>query len=905
MKKIVSVILIIAVIAMLGIMLTSCKNSTNGIYYKEKSDGTLDESSWIELKSGGKWADDEGESGTYEISGTSITFSIDGEELFDGTIENGVMVVDMLFGASTYRKESAQNSNTAGSGDVDKSASVKSITGGTVEGLNVRLEVSANKENVDLSGLITVSSGASWQLYADIAGQTLIPTKYAANLSNGTNTYYVVVNSNDGKTNRTYTLTIYKNYNITITYMSEGVVFDTEEYTGGTVLDEGPSISRAGYDFGGWGCDGWEATENKTFNASWTPKTYTVTLDANGGNVSPSSKNVTYQSSYTLPVPNRDGYSFAGWYTSKSGGNQMTAANGSGSDVWSTASGDKFYAHWTPNSYTLTVTSENTAYGTVSGGGNHYCGNDATITAVPKNGYTFIGWYIGGSKKSGNLQYTFDMPAGNTTYTAKWMQCPVTLAKNISAAGTVSGIDKTALGASTTVTAETNSGYTWLGWYDGDTKVSTGTSLTYTFTMPSDSKIYTAKWAEHTVTLSKNISSAGSISGSSGRISEGTQCSITASTNNGYTWLGWYDGDTKVSTGTSLTFTFTMPSENKTYTAKWYQIMLAKNTTAAGNVGGLTSAYKIGDSATITAESNPGYTWLGWYDGNTKVSTGTSLTYTFTMPSESKTFTAKWIWDGQSDFNSNGYYRLNDFIWFGEYPQTIKEDSVTVETIADGNGYYLGSNGERYAKLIRNSIAYYYKVEPIKWRILSESGGEALILCESIIEVMAYDAGNDNDYADSDIRAWLNGEFYYAAFDTLQQSLIVTALVDNSASTTGSSSNPYACEDTDDKIFLPSYSDMVNTSYGHSSSAAKIKIPSDYARAKGVLISTDSSYYGNGYWWLRSPSEEDDLISYTIDGGGGFSNYDDYYYSGGFGMRIGIVGDPRYGVVPALKIELS
>ena len=47
------------------------------------------------------------------------------------------------------------------------------------------------------------------------------------------------------------------------------------------------------------------------------------------------------------------------------------------------------------------------------------------------------------------------------------------------------------------------------------------------------------------------------------------------------------------------------------------------------------------EEVTLIAETNPGYTWVGWFDGETKVSEGTSLTYTFDMPAESKTYTAK------------------------------------------------------------------------------------------------------------------------------------------------------------------------------------------------------------------------------------------------------------------------
>ena len=55
-------------------------------------------------------------------------------------------------------------------------------------------------------------------------------------------------------------------------------------------------------------------TKNHTLSAIWEPKTYTVTLNANGGTVSPSTMQVTYNNPYgNLPIPTRSGYKFKGW----------------------------------------------------------------------------------------------------------------------------------------------------------------------------------------------------------------------------------------------------------------------------------------------------------------------------------------------------------------------------------------------------------------------------------------------------------------------------------------------------------------------------------------------------------------------------------------------------------------
>ena len=69
----------------------------------------------------------------------------------------------------------------------------------------------------------------------------------------------------------------------------------------------------------------------------------------------------------------------------------------------------------------------------------------------------------------------------------------VTVASNIAAAGTVSGTDDYEQGKSATVTATTiNDDYYFLGWYEGDNKVSD--SATYTFTVTADITL-TAKWS--------------------------------------------------------------------------------------------------------------------------------------------------------------------------------------------------------------------------------------------------------------------------------------------------------------------------------------------------------------------------------------------------------------------------
>ena len=273
--------------------------------------------------------------------------------------------------------------------------------------------------------------------------------------------------------------------------------------------------------------------------------------------------------------------------------------------------------------------------------------------------------------------------------------------------------------------------------------------------------------------------------------------------------------------------------------------------------------------------------------------------------------------DSYTRVDANGNPDANgEYILFGEYPQTIKANNVTIRGVTDSRGYYLGSDGAYYAKVtatpyasgytfstgktVSSGAVYYFKVEPIRWRILSENGDTALILCDSIIANKRFD-DSSNNYAESEIRAWLNAEFYNAAFDSLQRELILITTVDNSVASTGGFSNPYVCEDTNDKVFLLSCEDVTNADYGfvthpYDYGIARQRQTSDYTRATGAHMSTSIDYYGNGLWWLRSPD-------YSIDDTVREVNVDGYvldYFLGG-----NLVYTRYVGVVPALQIRLK
>ena len=122
-------------------------------------------------------------------------------------------------------------------------------------------------------------------------------------------------------------------------------------------------------------------TSAQSCTITLTPESYTLTLDPNGGSVSSTTATVTYDSTYgDLPTPTRTGYTFNGWYTASSGGTKVESTT-----QVKTASNHTIYAHWTQNTYTVTL---NVTNGTGTATKTVAHSNSATFTVSPNSGYT-------------------------------------------------------------------------------------------------------------------------------------------------------------------------------------------------------------------------------------------------------------------------------------------------------------------------------------------------------------------------------------------------------------------------------------------------------------------------------------------------------------------------------------
>jgi len=235
-----------------------------------------------------------------------------------------------------------------------------------------------------------------------------------------------------------------------------------------------------------------------TLYAQWTISSYTVTYNANGGSVSPTSKSANYNTSVTLPTPTRSGYTFNGWYTASSGGTKIGNAGAS----YTVTGNITLYAQWIENVLTVNYYNGNTK---IRGVEYYYATNYPdglwaySTLGISKTGYTGTNkWETSGGTYVVDQSTSFssgqalakalgkDLSSGNASVNvyAIWTINSYKVTYNANG-GSVSPTSKSAnYNTSVTLPTPTRSGYTFNGWYtasSGGTKIgNAGASYTVT-----------------------------------------------------------------------------------------------------------------------------------------------------------------------------------------------------------------------------------------------------------------------------------------------------------------------------------------------------------------------------------------------------------------------------------------
>ena len=506
-------------------------------------------------------------------------------------------------------------------------------------------KLNGNSSTTDDSG--TISSGSSSTSCA--AARTATVTYSVASVKTGYEFvgWYEGTTQKSTSTSYTYNATEAKTitarfkekqYSLTFSHNGHGTI-----KVGGTTIDAGGTANvghfttktlvataSTGYNFSGWTKSGSNTSAvtiadmtsagasttikatntGATITAGFTAKTYTITLDGNGG--SDGSATATYNSSTLTSVTgcSRASYDLNGYYTETSGGTKIIDSDGSlvasvsgytnSSSQWIKDANVELHAQWTYNPVTYSVTygvgTDYSSYGSlsaknsstsaaISSGSSVESGTGVTFTATPNTHYKVAGWYsnagctsaIAGAGTGNTYSATI---SANTTVYVKFVvkQCTITLNRNGGSAGTTS---VTATHGSTlpSFTAHTRTGYTLNGYYtesSGGTKIIDAegafvASTTYANSSKqwnNDATTLTlyAQWTENMTTVTINVDPIGAgtltldgsafTSGNTTTAGVTTNHTVVATPANDYMFNKWTKGGN--ATGTASTNTYTL-----------------------------------------------------------------------------------------------------------------------------------------------------------------------------------------------------------------------------------------------------------------------------------------------------------------------------------------------------------
>jgi len=403
---------------------------------------------------------------------------------------------------------------------------------------------------------------------------------------------------------------------------------------------------------------------------------YTVTFNANGGIVSPTSATTSDDISTanggklaSLPTPTRGGYRFDGWYTAPNGGIEITINTTYNANT-------TIYAHWTLQSYTITF---NPSGGTVSPtsavtGSGAFGGRLESLPTPERSGYTFIGWYTAetdGERVTENTVFTSD-----ATIYARWPLVTYSIAYILNG-GAVTPPNPTNYTAETsdiTLTNPTRGGYRFDGWTG-----SNGDEPQTQVIIPrgsSGARTYTANWTAITYLIYFDVNWDNDLPMESIRTAAGGRlASLPTPAREGYAFNGWFtewvDG-----AGERVTTSTVFESDATVY-AQWSRICVV---TFDPNGGTVTPAVlNTGVGGKLVALPTPvlsGYVFVGWFTAVGSIQITTSTIFT-----EDALVYARWSVAPQAKSVSGGVSYLS---FAGYAPPTARAAVVTFRAGANG-----------------------------------------------------------------------------------------------------------------------------------------------------------------------------------------------------------------------------
>ena len=343
--------------------------------------------------------------------------------------------------------------------------------------------------------------------------------------------------------------------------------------------------------------------------------------------------------------------------------------------------------------FNVSATSSDANKGTVSitPDGKQENGTSITASAKANDGYSFVNWTNAeGNEVSTDNPYTFELAAATAlTANFKANQYPVVF-KNDGAEVKNETIDYASV-----ITAPKNptkEGYTFLGWFAGETQFVEGA------TVPVGGITYEAKWQINQYTITFDTDGGSEIAAITQDYNTAVEAPA-APTKTGYKFVGW---DKEIPA--------TMPAENITIKATWqinqYTLSFDLNGGESEAISNITADY----NSDVTKPADPtrtGYTFNGW-----------DPEFTGKVPAANTTYVAQWTVNQYTiTFDTDGGSEIDPITqdyasaitapenpaktgytfkaWDKEIPANMPAENITIKAIWQINQYTVtfDSNG--------------------------------------------------------------------------------------------------------------------------------------------------------------------------------------------------------------------
>lgn len=385
--------------------------------------------------------------------------------------------------------------------------------------------------------------------------------------------------------------------------------------------------------------------------------------------------------------------------------------------------------------YTITVNSNNTTMGTVSGGGTYNAGSTATITATANTGYAFSHWQDGNTQNPRTI--TVSANASYTAYFEAVDQCvvstfPYTLTlEDDSQFDCISILDNDGDGKNWTILSSSSNPYghesnTALGSasYDNDAQA----ALTPDNWLMLPAMQLPAGSAMHLTWYDKGLDANYASEHYSVKLSttDDEMASYTTTLYSGNSTSSWQQHDVNLSNYAGQTVYIAFRHHNSTdqfylliddirvgtaIAPQQYTITVVSNNTTMGTVSG-GGTFTAGSTTTISATPKEGYRFVRWNDNNTQPSRNITVTSNATYTAYFEAVSTEGIesatWDGITlqtvgltltvSGASNEDIVVNDMLG-----RTVYQQSASTETSIQlpASGIYFVRVGERqYRKVI-------------------------------------------------------------------------------------------------------------------------------------------------------------------------------------------------------------